>query len=140
MGSSCQRSYIQMYASFCGGKEISALCSFAVTCHNGADSCVAHNIPYIQVDKFNDETAPMMDWNVKKIRNHLICACFGGSKNLSHPPIAGICYGFANMDEINEYLVAGNISLKQASESILITILSLLSPFGIIIIFFIITP
>ncbi|MBQ3408060.1 MAG: hypothetical protein IJH12_02500 [Clostridia bacterium] len=50
--------------------------------------------------KFNsDESTPLMDWNSKKIRNHLICACFGGSKNLSHPPINGICYGFANMDE-----------------------------------------
>ena len=39
------------------------------------------------------------------------------------------------MNEINEYLVAGNISLKQASESILITILSLLSPFAIVIVF-----
>ena len=39
------------------------------------------------------------------------------------------------MDEINEYLVAGNITLKQASESIFVTILGLLSPFAIIIIF-----
>lgn len=50
--------------------------------------------------KFNcDEDTPMMDWNAKKIRNHLVCACFGGAKNLSHPPIKGINYGFANMDE-----------------------------------------
>ena len=39
------------------------------------------------------------------------------------------------MNEINDYLVAGNISLKQASESILVTILSLLSPFAIVIVF-----
>ena len=39
------------------------------------------------------------------------------------------------MDEINEYLVAGNITLKQASESIFVTILGLLSPFAIIIVF-----
>ena len=39
------------------------------------------------------------------------------------------------MNEVNEYLVAGNISLKQASESIFITILSLLSPFAIAIVF-----
>ena len=39
------------------------------------------------------------------------------------------------MDEINEYLVAGNIALKQASESIFVTILGLLSPFAIAIIF-----
>lgn len=50
--------------------------------------------------KFNsDENVPIMDWNSKKIRNHLICACFGGAKNMSHPPINGIAYGFANMDE-----------------------------------------
>ena len=50
--------------------------------------------------KFNsDENIPIMDWNSKKIRNHLICACFGGAKNMSHPPINGIAYGFANMDE-----------------------------------------
>ena len=39
------------------------------------------------------------------------------------------------MNEANEYLIEGNISLKQASESILITILSLLSPFAIAIVF-----
>ncbi|MGN1310775.1 MAG: ATP-dependent zinc metalloprotease FtsH [Clostridia bacterium] len=39
------------------------------------------------------------------------------------------------MNEVNEYLVAGNISLKQASESIFITILGLLSPFAIAIVF-----
>jgi len=39
------------------------------------------------------------------------------------------------MNEANEYLIEGNISLKQASESILITILSLLSPFAIVIVF-----
>ena len=63
------------------------------------DDCYFEFASLEAYSKFNDETAPMMDWNVKKIRNHLICACFGGSKNLSHPPIAGICYGFANMDE-----------------------------------------
>ena len=35
------------------------------------------------------------------------------------------------MNQINEYLVTGNITLKQASESIFITILGLLSPFAI---------
>ena len=39
------------------------------------------------------------------------------------------------MNEINEYLVIGNINLKQESESILITLLSLLSPFAIAIVF-----
>ena len=39
------------------------------------------------------------------------------------------------MNEINDYLVAGNVSLKQASESILVTILGLLSPFAIVIVF-----
>ena len=39
------------------------------------------------------------------------------------------------MNEINEYLISGNIGFKQASESILVTILSLLSPFAIVIIF-----
>ena len=41
------------------------------------------------------------------------------------------------MNEINDYLVAGNINLKQASESIFVTILGLLSPFAIVIVFFI---
>ena len=39
------------------------------------------------------------------------------------------------MDEINEYLISGNVSLKQSSESILVTILGLLSPFAIVIVF-----
>ena len=41
------------------------------------------------------------------------------------------------MNQINEYLVTGNITLKQASESIFITILGLLSPFAIAIVFII---
>ena len=41
------------------------------------------------------------------------------------------------MDKINPYLVEGNFTLEEKSESTLITILSLLSPFGIVIIFFI---
>ena len=41
------------------------------------------------------------------------------------------------MEQINEYLVLGNITLSQESESILITILSLFSPFAIAIIFLI---
>ena len=41
------------------------------------------------------------------------------------------------MDKINPYLVEGNFTLEEQSESTIITILSLLSPFGIIIIFFI---
>ncbi len=40
------------------------------------------------------------------------------------------------MNEINEYLITENISLKQATESILVTILGLLSPFAIVIVFF----
>ena len=40
------------------------------------------------------------------------------------------------MNQISEYLVAGNISLTQKSESILVTILGLLSPFAIVIVFF----
>ena len=39
------------------------------------------------------------------------------------------------MNEISEYLVAGNISLTQSSESILVTIIGLLSPFTIVIVF-----
>ena len=39
------------------------------------------------------------------------------------------------MNEINEYLITGSINLKQASESILVTILGLLSPFVIVIVF-----
>ena len=41
------------------------------------------------------------------------------------------------MDKINQYLIEGNFTLEEQSESTIITILSLLSPFGIIIIFFI---
>ncbi len=41
------------------------------------------------------------------------------------------------MDNINEALVGGTVSLESKSESIFITILSLLSPFGLLIIFFI---
>lgn len=41
------------------------------------------------------------------------------------------------MNQINEYLVTGNITFKQASESIFITILGLLSPFAIAIVFII---
>ena len=41
------------------------------------------------------------------------------------------------MEQVNEYLVLGNITLSQESESILITILSLFSPFAIAIIFLI---
>ena len=40
------------------------------------------------------------------------------------------------MDQINEYLVAGNVKLVQKSESILVTIIGLLSPFAIVIVFF----
>ena len=39
------------------------------------------------------------------------------------------------MSEISEYLATGNISLNQKSESILVTILGLLSPFAIVIVF-----
>ena len=64
------------------------------------DECYFEFASLEAYSKFNsDEDVPVMDWNARKIRNHLICACFGGSRNLSHPPIAGICYGFANMDE-----------------------------------------
>jgi len=41
------------------------------------------------------------------------------------------------MDKINPYLVEGSFTLEEKSESTIIMILSLLSPFGIIIIFFI---
>jgi len=40
------------------------------------------------------------------------------------------------MTEINEYLVSGSIILEEKSESAIITILSLLSPFAIVIVFF----
>ena len=39
------------------------------------------------------------------------------------------------MNEINEYLVSGNISLTQNPESIFVTVLGLLSPFAIVIVF-----
>ena len=41
------------------------------------------------------------------------------------------------MDKVSPYLVEGSFTLEEASESMIITILSLLSPFGIVIIFFI---
>jgi cell division protease FtsH len=41
------------------------------------------------------------------------------------------------MDKVTPYLAEGSFTLEEASESTLITILSLLSPFGIVIIFFI---
>lgn len=41
------------------------------------------------------------------------------------------------MDKVNPYLVEGSFTLEEKSESAIITILSLLSPFGILIIFFI---
>ena len=40
------------------------------------------------------------------------------------------------MDKINNYLIEGSFTLEEKSESTIITILSLLSPFGIVIIFF----
>ena len=40
------------------------------------------------------------------------------------------------MDKISSYLVEGSFTLEEKSESTIITILSLLSPFGIVIIFF----
>ena len=39
------------------------------------------------------------------------------------------------MNEVSEYLVSGSISLTQSPESILVTILSLFSPFAIVIVF-----
>ena len=41
------------------------------------------------------------------------------------------------MDYITEYLKTGTIDLKEKSQSILITILEILSPFGLVIIFLI---
>ena len=41
------------------------------------------------------------------------------------------------MDKVNPYLVEGTFTLEEKSESAIITILSLLSPFGILIIFFV---
>lgn len=49
--------------------------------------------------KNNNEQVQVQDWNSKKIRGHVISSAFGGSKNLSLPPINGICYGFADYDE-----------------------------------------
>ena len=40
------------------------------------------------------------------------------------------------MDNINKHLVSGNVTLEEKPESMLMTVLSLLSPFGILIIFF----
>ena len=39
------------------------------------------------------------------------------------------------MDNINKHLVSGNITLEEKSESIIMTVIGLLSPFGILIIF-----
>ena len=39
------------------------------------------------------------------------------------------------MDNINKHLVSGNITLEGKSESIIMTVIGLLSPFGILIIF-----
>ena len=39
------------------------------------------------------------------------------------------------MNQISDYLVTGNINLIQESESILVTIIGLLSPFAIVIVF-----
>ena len=41
------------------------------------------------------------------------------------------------MDKANDYILAGNFTLEEKTESILITILSLLSPFAIVIVFFV---
>ena len=41
------------------------------------------------------------------------------------------------MNKANDYLLAGNFTLEEKTESILITILSLLSPFAIVIVFFV---
>lgn len=41
------------------------------------------------------------------------------------------------MDKVSSYLVEGSFTLEEKSQSTIITILSLLSPFGILIIFFI---
>ena len=39
------------------------------------------------------------------------------------------------MDNINKHLVSGNIKLEEKSESMIMTVISLLSPFGILIVF-----
>lgn len=39
------------------------------------------------------------------------------------------------MDNINKHLISGNITLEEKSESMIMTIIGLLSPFGILIIF-----
>lgn len=49
--------------------------------------------------KYNGEKADIPDWNVKRIKNHIISTIFGSSKNMSLPPIKGICYGLAGYDE-----------------------------------------
>lgn len=49
--------------------------------------------------KYNGEKADIPDWNVKRIKNHIISTVFGSSKNMSLPPIKGICYGLAGYDE-----------------------------------------
>lgn len=41
------------------------------------------------------------------------------------------------MDKVNDYLVAGNFTLEEKPESAIITILGLLSPFAIVIVFFV---
>lgn len=41
------------------------------------------------------------------------------------------------MDKVNDYIVAGDFILEEKTESIIITILGLLSPFAIVIVFFV---
>lgn len=46
-----------------------------------------------------DTTKKVLDWDCKKIKAHGISTVMCGSGNLSLPPIHGVCYGFANINE-----------------------------------------
>ena len=50
-------------------------------------------------EAYNRDSSARQDWNSKKIKNHMICTVFGGTKNMSLPPIHGVCYCFAGYDE-----------------------------------------
>lgn len=46
-----------------------------------------------------DDAKKVLDWNCKKVKTHGISSTFCGNKNLSLPPIHGICYGFDSLKE-----------------------------------------
>lgn len=45
-----------------------------------------------------DDEKKVLDWDCKKVKTHGISTTFCGNKNLSLPPIHGVCYGFDKLD------------------------------------------